>query len=322
VEVPDSPSPAGASPGAAQPSPYRNLWVPLIVVPALIVVVLVLVFLFFGAIAGGPATVSENLRDVVSGGANEREQALFALARKFVENGEARRAGRAEPWPIDRAGIRTQLRDAWERVPREDYAIRTVLASLLAQLGDPEGVPHLVSMLGLSDAEDPDVEVRFAVLANLVQTGSEAIADERVATTFERLATHESYDLRSLAIVALRLLPPERARPALKRALSDRYVEMRLNAAVGLAQNGDAAGRQVLIDCLEPGIYAAERRERPDLWRRAEQISGARRQALEALGRLADPADRELVLRFAEQGEDSNLKGVALEVLRSWGSEK
>lgn len=322
MEPSEPPRAPGAVDGPAPSSPYRNLWVPLIVVPALIVVVLVLIFLLFGAIAGEQSTVSDNLRDVVSGGANERGQALFALARKFVENGEARRAGRPEPWPIDRSGIATELRAAWERVPKEDYAIRTVLASLLAQLADPQGVPYLVSMLEISDADDPDVAVRFAVLANLVQTDSEAMADERVAAAFERLATHQDHDLRSFAIVALRKLPPERARPGLVRALSDRYLQMRLNAAVGLAENGDAAGREVLIDCLEPGVYAAERRERPERWTRGAEISTARQQALKALGRLAVPADRELALRLAEQGEDPNLKGVALEVLRSWGSGK
>jgi hypothetical protein len=68
IEVPD-PDPA-VPPPAAPESPYKNLLVPLVVVPFMVVGVLVLVFVFFGAVAGEETSIEENLRRVVDGGLN------------------------------------------------------------------------------------------------------------------------------------------------------------------------------------------------------------------------------------------------------------
>ena len=70
-------------------SPYRNLWVPLVIVPAGIVIAIVIVFALFGAISGDEASLSENLARVVEGGKNDRQQALFNLARQATENHQA-----------------------------------------------------------------------------------------------------------------------------------------------------------------------------------------------------------------------------------------
>ena len=67
------------------PPPYRNLWVPLVVVPALIVMVLVLVFVFFSSIVGEEASPRENLARMLEGGANERRQASFNLVRQTLD---------------------------------------------------------------------------------------------------------------------------------------------------------------------------------------------------------------------------------------------
>lgn len=303
---------------AERVSPYRNMWVPLVVVPALIVVVMILVAVLFGAISGGTTTLTDNLHAVETGGANERTQALFALAQKFVENLDARKNGAEEPWPFDSEEMSRKLGVAWERTAEEDHKIRTVLASLLTQLGDEQGVTYLVGMLELSEAEDPEARIRFNVLANLILADLGSVGDERLATVLGRLAQSEHYDLRSLAIVAPRKLPPEQARPLLREALGDSFIEMRLNAAVGLAVLGDAAGAEVLRDLLEPEIYAAERRSRADLWSRAQAVSTARQEALKALASLDLPEDRPRVADLAAQASDPNLRAVALEVQASW----
>ncbi|MDP6538633.1 MAG: HEAT repeat domain-containing protein [Planctomycetota bacterium] len=301
-----------------RPSPYRNLWVPLVVVPALIVVVMVLVAVLFGAISGGKTTLAQNLVAVETGGANERTQALFALAQKFAENLRALEDGEPEPWPFDEAEMARKLGVAWERTAEEDHEIRIVLASLLTQLGDGQGVAYLVTMLDLSEADDPQAEIRFNVLANLILADLSALTDDRLADVLGRLAKCEHYDLRSLAVVAARKLPFAQALPLLREALGDSFIEMRLNAAVGLAGMGDPSGAEVLRDLLEQEVYAAERRANAALWHRAEAISTARREALKALGSLALPEDRPLVARLAEQADDPNLRAVALEVQAAW----
>ena len=72
------------------PRPYSNLWVPLIIVPAAVIGVMLLVFVFFSAITGAEATPEENLRRMVQGGANERQQAAFNLVRQLRASAEGR----------------------------------------------------------------------------------------------------------------------------------------------------------------------------------------------------------------------------------------
>src|SRR6476619_1565875 len=103
--------PLGA--GASQ-SPYKNLFVPLVIVPAMIVIVLVLVALFFGWIQGREASLVENLDRVVTGGAGERTQAAFSMVVQLAENQEAKNSGKPLPWPLD-ASFLPKLRDAWAK---------------------------------------------------------------------------------------------------------------------------------------------------------------------------------------------------------------
>jgi hypothetical protein len=81
--------------------PYRNLWVPLVVIPACIVMVLVLVFALFGAIAGDVASPERNLERVLHGGSNERRQALYNLVAQLRDNHVAQREGKAAPHPLE-----------------------------------------------------------------------------------------------------------------------------------------------------------------------------------------------------------------------------
>src|SRR5262249_49357309 len=109
VEEPLSPD---AMPAPAA-SPYRNLFVPLIVVPAVIVGAILLVFLFFGAITGREASLSENIDKVITGGQAERKQAAFNMVRQIAENREAQGEGHSAPWPVE-ADFLPKLRRAWE----------------------------------------------------------------------------------------------------------------------------------------------------------------------------------------------------------------
>ena len=66
-------------------SPYRNMWVPLLVVPALIAMVLVLVASFFQLLSTDQKSPQQNLELMLNGGINERQQATFELVRQILE---------------------------------------------------------------------------------------------------------------------------------------------------------------------------------------------------------------------------------------------
>lgn len=267
-----------AAPGAR--SPYQNLWVPLVIVPALVVVALVLVFVFFGAIAGTEETLSENLHKVVTGGSNERTQAAFNLSRQVAENQRAQAEGRPEPWPIEE-GFRDDLRRAWESVSAEDHEIRLVLAYLMTRMEDPEGLPNMLSLLELTDAEDPEGRVRFNTMANLG-----AIGDERAAAGLMAYLEHPDPGLRSAAAIGLQKMLTDDVRQALRGAVSDDDFDVRANAAISLSHMRDPYCADLLKELAGAQAYELEHERDQKRYARADTVRESRLKAIDALGRL------------------------------------
>lgn len=285
---------------------------PLIVVPAAIVGAIVLVFLFFGAIAGHEASLEENLDRVVSGGAGDHTQAAFNLVRQLAENQAARSEGRALPWPIDERFL-PKLRTAWAATPPDDRTIRLVLASLAGQLGDPDAVPNLISLLESMDAEDPD-GVHFHALANLG-----ALGDARAVPVIVRYLEHSTdAGLRSVAAIALQRLPGEESLRALVGALDDPSFEVRANAAISLAVRGDPSGARVLRELLKSSTYTSEHEQDARKYAQPRRISESRVKAVEALGRLKLPEDRSALAELAERDADLAVREAAMKALAEW----
>jgi hypothetical protein len=157
-------APGGESSGGQ--SPYKNLLVPLIVVPAMIVMVLVLVWVLFGSLAGSEKGPMENLERMVEGSSNERDQASQLLVGQIYEHLQAVSQGREPEWQID-ASFLPAIQRAWEDTDAEDVDQRYVLAFFQRQLGDTEGLNHLIELLGLSEDADPDAKVRFLTVRAL-----------------------------------------------------------------------------------------------------------------------------------------------------------
>lgn len=307
---PTPPTSSEPEPGAAPASPYKNLFVPLVVVPAVIVGAIVLVFLFFGAIAGHEATLEENLDRVVAGGAGDHQQAAFNLVRQIAENQAARAEGRDLPWPVD-ASFLPRLDKAWETTPPDESLIRLVLASLSGQLGDPGATAKLISLLGSPLVEDKD-GVQFHALANLG-----GLADPEAAAPIARFLEQSPDDgLRSVAAVALQRIPGDVATEALRGALDDPAFEVRANAAIALSTRGDAAGAEMLVSLLDPATYAEQHAHDAKKYAVARRISESRVQAVAALARLGRPEDRERLSALADAEKDLAVREAAMKALQ------
>ncbi len=280
--------------GVGPPAAYRNLWVPLIVVPAAVVGVLVLVFVLFSSIAGREASPEENLRRMVEGGTNERQQAAFNLVRQVRAAAEGVEEGwRPTPEFLD------EVRAAAREVSADDHASRMVLAMILAQNGDREAVPQLVELLQIDDEADPGGRIRFNALVGLSTAGDPAVV-EHVAPFLE----HADHALRLAAASVLQSLPGPETVAALRGALDDAVLEVRGMAAISLSVLGDPGGAHVLLDLTYPETYASERRADPARYADARLVQHSRVAAVEALGRLARAEDRERVAELASASED------------------
>lgn len=313
-------APSAPRSGDDSTSPYRNLLVPLVVVPAVIVMALVLVFVLFGAIAGEETTPRENVAKVMSGGANESRQAAFNLMRQVLEDLEAERDGRKGEWGIGPDLVPSLQAALEDRLPVEDagdVAIPLALSATLANLGDEAAIGQLADFLRLDDRLDPGGQFRYQAAMILGSLGGSLAPVERRLAVERLVELFDSEDLglRAIAAIALQNFPIPAAVTALERALGDRSLEVRGSAALALAEQGDPAGAEVLLSMLTMDVYEEERRDMPGKWVRGEHVSASRTRALTALAAIDRlPADSELE-RLAEDDPDASIRSLARTLL-------
>jgi len=300
-------------------SPYRNMWVPLLVVPALIAMVLVLVASFFQLLSTDQKSPQQNLELMLNGGINERQQATFELVRQILEYQHASMDDREVEWDID-ASFLTLLSAERAKLPAptttKEVSSAFVLSSLLAELGDAGGVRQLVETTRLSEELDPGALYRMNSIFVLGSIGRELPEPERLLVAERMIAVLEGEDegLAGLAAGALQSLPSPGTVPALVSLLGHRRADLRLQAALSLAELGDPSGVPVLLELVPLTLYLREREAFPDRWL-PQIVSATREKVLEALAKL-DRLPEEAELRaLAESDPDPNFKSKVLTLL-------
>lgn len=335
IEVPDPDPPQGGE-AAPSESPYRNLFVPLVVVPFMVVGVLVGVFVFFGAVSGSEASIEENLAQLSSGGSNESKQAAMSLVAQAVENRRALESGQAAPWPTP-ADFEARLEQAWESIgddPLQGYK-RLAVAQLAALYKLPGALEKLDAILSLPDSSGSNPEysgalfkLRAAVsgvdpadhdgqLRLYAMVGLTWLDDPRAA---ERVLPHLSDPdpfIRQAVIGVLQHLPGPQTTAALVGLLDDPALEARGQAAISLSHLGDPSGAVVLRELVEPAAYEEAHRAEPRKFAAPQHVRSSRVKAVEALGRLALAEDRALLERLAAQEPDTLVREAALRALAS-----
>ena len=308
-------------------SPYRNLLVPLAVVPAVIVMVLVGIVALFGAIAGEPPSPEENIERLLNGGRNERDQAAFGLMRQVLDEVGANAEGGTLAWEVS-PPLRDAIQKAWEdtnqgELEEDDVPTALALTVLVAKFGDPAGVARLAELTRLSEVVDPAGEARFqaaAVLGGLNADGGLSAGQAKVAReALLDLLDGQDAGLRQAAAIGLQTLPGEDTASALRGALSASSVQLRLQAALSLAELGDDAGEAVLLEMLERDPYEAERERDRKKWSKESRISESRLQALRGLTALDKAPPRATLERLVAEDDDLKLRERLLELLQSQG---
>ncbi len=311
IEVPD-PDPA-VPPPAAPESPYKNLLVPLVVVPFMVVGVLVLVFVFFGAVAGEETSIEENLRRVVDGGLNERKQAAMSLVSQALENQRARTDGKEEPWPVG-PDFNLRLARAWEDVSKdaEPTHRRLAIAQLSALYRDPEAFERLSVFLEASNEADPDGQLRVSALMGLSW-----LEDPRAAGAVIPLLHSPEPFLRQTAAAVLQNLPGDATVAALVGLLDDSALELRGQAAISLSHLGDARGAAVLAELVDPASYTTAQAADPQKFASARLVETTRLHAVAALGRLRRAEDRPLLEAVAKDDASPQVREAAMRALQT-----
>ncbi len=281
---------------AAGETPYQNLWIPLIVVPAGIVMALVGVFALFGAISTDTNTLSDNLGLVVRGGANERDQALFALMQQAAENNKALAEDRELPHAIE-PGFAGQVSKAMGDLDGDEHNVRLALAILLGTLDDERGAESLAGFLDMPDVADEDGKLRIAAIHNLAllaEHSPESVDPATLYPRLEKLLKHPDAGLRGMSTSLLGGLRTEQARKRLVEVLGDENLGVRASAALALARLDppEPQARALLTDLTGPELYASARQSDPKQFRRPDDVSRYRIWAIAALARYEHPDAR------------------------------
>lgn len=331
IEVADpDPSPAGDAP----PSPYRNLFVPLVVVPFMVVGVLVAVFVFFGAVSGTQASIDENLERLASGGSNESKQAAMSLVAQALENRRALESGVSAPWSTS-PDFEARLERAWQAVgddPLQGYK-RLAVAQLAALYKLPGALEKLASIVELPDssAANPDYagalyKLRAAVsgvdpadgdgqLRLYAMIGLTWLDDERAAALVLPHLTDPDPFIRQAVIGVLQHMPGKATVDALVALLDDAALETRGQAAISLTHLGDARGAAVLCELVDVASYERARAADAKKFVAPQFVQASRVKAVEALARLGRGEDRALLQRLAGDEPDALVREAALRAL-------
>ena len=115
--------------------------------------------------------------------------------------------------------------------------LRRFLAMSLGHLGNPDAVPALSEGLG-----DPDSETQIWTLWSLGE-----IADPSAAPAVANSINSNDELVRKMAVYVLGVLENPTVAGDLRIALNDSSIDVRWNAAMSLAQLGDASGSEILM---------------------------------------------------------------------------
>lgn len=283
-------------------SPYSNLFVPLVVVPAGLVVVIVIVFTLFGAVAGQETSLEQNLDRIVSGGTNEREQALWNLVQQLTANHQAGLDGETPPFALP-DNFSAMVHEAAREIGEDEPSIRLTLGIVEALMGEREKAAEVfLPLLDLTLDADPRGEVRLQAIANLGLLG-----DARAREPVMAFLADEDVGLRQIAAAALQNLRGAGVTEALEGALSDHDFVVQLNAAISLSHVAPDSQQaaSLLRKALDPTVYAALHAADARKYQSQELISSSRVKALQSLVRMNRPEDREFIDALTDDADPS-----------------
>ncbi len=285
-------TPPKEEPSESQDVSFGVTLIQFLLIPALVVIACVALFFFFGWLVAEERSSLDHLRDIKTGSATKRWQAAFELAKQL--NNLERQSERE-----DFEQLVPEMIDVFETAERDDPRVRRYIALALGHVGDPRAVPVLLEALS-----DDDPETRIYSIWALG-----ALGDERAIAPLLELAHHDDPGIRKMAVYSLGALRAEEARDTLRAALDDYEMDVAWNAAMALAQLGDATGKDRILQMLDREFLStvADMTE--------EQRVDVMMTAMKGAVLLADPQLRTRLEDISEGDPDLKVRQAAFESL-------
>lgn len=273
--------------------PSAGFIVQLFVVPGVIVLVVVLIWLMFNWLAQKGSDRDALVRDLSRNNA-ARWQAAFTLAQDLKSERNVRNP---------RLTVDPELAKELGRILHEEIeagsldenplTLRIFLSRALGEFRIPDPLPVLIeAATTVRDEKENDVRLAalegIALLADGVGADHEQFAkNSRLEEVLLDAASDPDPRTKSVAAVALGVIGTPAMIEKLVFMLGDANPDVRYNAAVRLAQQGNAASQPVLLEMLDPNETAGvdvEKEKQMQAFKRALITVNA----LRAAGQLAE----------------------------------
>lgn len=243
--------------------PSAGFIVQLFVIPALIVMAIMAVWLLFGRLASGEQDWRELVVELRHTNPHRRWRAAHGLAQLL--NADQRGGMAGERLSANRElalALANVLQSELERGGQtdEDLKHEAFLARTLGLFDLPDVVFPALQQ-GLQPGNDPEVRKNalgaIAVLTDRMATAKTGGPSDLFVPDLLTAAGDADPVLRRLTAFTLGFFPQEAAVERLDSLLDDGDKDTQINAAIGLARQGDPRGERVFREVLESATRAA-----------------------------------------------------------------
>ena len=250
--------------------PSARFIIQLFVVPALIVMLVVAVWIVVTWLVHRTTMRPEDLIGGLETASVARWQRASELADLLRNDrfADFRTNGKAAAQLAAILDREVDAADGGKRMDQENITLRFFLAKALGEFRVDEGTDVLLKTAA-ANRDDQETLVRRGALQalavrayNLSQLDPpRTLADPNVEPTLAKLATDENPLVRSETAFVLGQLGTPRRWRELEKMVDDPHPDTRYNAAVALAQHGNAAAIPTLAEMLDPEEMASIREE-------------------------------------------------------------
>lgn len=236
--------------------PSAAFLVQLFVVPAVIVIAIVLIWFAVTWMARGGEDPKQYIDDLQrSGPARFQTANNLAAALADKRHGELKHDKAAAQKLADI--LMAEINGG--SMQEQDVTLRQFLCKALGEFYIPTGVPVLLKA-ATTQRESAEVHVRRAAIESLAvlaghlqeQQPPQKLEDPELESTLLKLSTDTDPTIRYTTAMALGVIGGKPFIARLQEMLRDENIDVRYNAALGLARQGDEAAVPMLLAMLEP----------------------------------------------------------------------
>ena len=276
------------------PNTRRKVFFGLFVFPMLIAVTMAVLLSGIVLITHEEETPESLITAIKTGAPSKRWQKAFELSNELNREGGMIRS----------AGIMNEVIHILNDKEHYDAKTRAYMAMALGRFGKPEAESALRKALReTDDAEDPKLAL-FLMWSIGNFKNSEAAGD------VVRFLESKHDDLRKTAAYVLGVLGDKKLIPALERALEDSIIDVRWNAALGLARLGDDSGGEILLEMLD------RNRLRETYQMNEPEIERAMVNAAKGLGLIRYPRALSTLQSMSKTDPNLKVRQAALDALK------